>query len=153
MSAPRFVKMFSVTGRRFYKRGESPRTERPNPSIDERVNEWVKETGNVIISATPTRHTVMEKGGDGTIIRKTTQMVTVIYQSEADFLQTETEMRRQALVPSPRVEEQTDRQPVSDEEEHRERDLMAEMQNTDSDAGGPEGMDQLLPADSEDDDF
>ena len=40
-NTPRYIKTFSVTARRFYKQGQPPRTERPSPGIDEKVNEWV----------------------------------------------------------------------------------------------------------------
>ena len=145
----RLIKTFSVTVRRYYKNGQPPRTERPSPGIDEKVNEWVKETGNIVISATPARHTLMEKEPDGTIIRKTIQMTTIIYQGESDFLEAEGEMRRRAIVPTPKRDDEAKPVPMSDEDEHRQC-IGAGM---DSDAGGPEGAGDLLPADDEEDEY
>ena len=152
---PRFVKTFSVVGKRFYRKGQAPRTERPDPGIDDRVNEWVKETGNIIVGATAARHTVMEKSPDGTIIRKTVQMMTIIYQDEQNFLESEAEMRRRALIPTPKRPDDEDKPtPMSDEEERREATdsiLGPPTAKVDSDAGGPEGIDQFLPADDDED--
>jgi hypothetical protein len=148
---PRFIKMFSVTGRRFYKQGHSVRVDRPKPSIDEKVNSWVEETGNIIISATPGRHTVMEKDADGSIIRKTTQLMTVVYQSESSFVEAEAELRRRALILSPRQGGGVEDVPtaMSNDEEHRQK----AQERVDSDAGGPDGVEGFFPADSDEDDF
>lgn len=83
----RLVKTFRVTSKRFYRKGESPRTERPTPGLDDRVNEWVRDTGNIIISATPGQQTYMEKGAGGALIKKTVQLLAVIYQSPPLVLQ------------------------------------------------------------------
>lgn len=150
-SHPRFVHTFSTTSRRVYRKGQSPVTERPASGIDELVNIWVKNTGHIILSATSSRHTVMERGGDGTVVRKTVHVLTVIYQPEEAFLESEVELRRRALVPSARSSEAVQTpQAVSDEEEHRERAVQS-VAAPDHNAGGPEGLDAFLPLDEEDD--
>ena len=113
------------------------------------VNDWVHDTGNIMLSATPGRHTVMERETDGTIIRKTSQFMTVIYQTEDEFLEAEGEMRRRALIPAPKKEDRTDKpEPMNDDDERREKDTAAN-----SDAGGPEGLEKYFPADDDEDDF
>ena len=152
-NTPRLVKTFHAVGKRFYPKGQPPRTERPEPGIDDHVNDWVTLTGNIIINATSSRHTVMEKATDGTLIRKTTQILTVVYQAPDDFLESESELRRRALIPTPKAQEEDEPTPMSNDEERRQEDVTGDTGpvKVDGDAGGPEGIDQVMPADDEDD--
>ena len=120
---PRLVKMFSVVTKRFYPKDGSPRTERPIRSLDDCVNEWVGETGNDVVSATPGLHTHMEKARDGTLIRRTVQLLAVIYQSSK----------------IPEVEEGPQR--ISD---------LPAVLPVPSDAGGPADFIDLPPEDEDD---
>lgn len=143
---PRYVKKFSSTNKKFYKSNQPVRTEKAPKPVDDMVNEWVRETGNIILSATPARQTVVEKDAEGTLIRKTTHYMTVVYQDEYSFMETEVEMRRRALIPAPKA----------DESGASERETAATVAmvsgGVDSDAGGPEGLENVIPADDDDDD-
>lgn len=132
---PRYTKLFSETGRRRYAPDGKVSVERPKKPVDELVNTWVDETGNVIVQVSSSRHTVMEKEKDGTLVRKTTTQVMVVYQSEEDFLETETQLRRQTLVP------QMQPSPAD-----------RPTEKTDTNAGAPEGLGEYLPADPDEDD-
>lgn len=152
-NTPRFVKTFSVTSRRLYRKDQPVKTERPDVGIDELVNAWVKETGNIILNATPTRHTIMEKAPDGTLIRKTVQLLAVIYQTEDVFLEAESELRRRALVPLARKEDLDKPMPISEDEEHRQAERVSPSEVSDANAGGPDGHEQFMIADDDDEEF
>lgn len=132
---PRYTKLFSATGRRLYAPDGQVSVERPKTPVDDLINAWVDETGNVIVQVSPARHTVMEKQKDGTLVRKTTTQVMVVYQGEAEFMETEAELRRRAFVPQ---------MPESPADRPAEK--------TDTDAGRPAELGDFLPADRDEDD-
>ena len=119
----RLIKQFSATTKRIYDANGAARTEKPDQAVDDKVNAWVKESGNIIMQAVASRHTTIDKRQDGGLVRKTSTTITVIYMQAAEFLEAEVDIRRRAMLGdgavAPKVLGDGGRTAVSDEEERR----------------------------------
>lgn len=126
----RLIKLFSATTKRVYEANGTTRTEKPEQGVDDKVNAWVKETGNVVVQASSSRHTTIDKRQDGGLTRKTTTTVTVIYMKVADYLESEVDIRRRAMLGTGgpgavQITPTEERVAVSDEDERRMDTLLA----------------------------
>lgn len=74
----------------------SRETKKPDKTVDDKVNAWVEETGNIIVSAVPGMTTVVTQDGPN-VVRSTVNMVQVVYMSEEDFFAAEAQARSAAL--------------------------------------------------------
>ena len=120
----RLIKLFSATTKRIYEANGTTRTEKPEHTVDEKVAAWVLDTGHVILQASSSRHTNIDKRQDGGLTRKTTTTVTVIYMKASEFLAAEIDIRRRAMLGTGgagavHAASTEERVAVSDEEERR----------------------------------
>jgi len=127
MNPVRYLRTFVAHGSKRYAADGSTKLRHPEKPVDEQANEWVRETGNIIVQAEVNRTTVMETG-DTERVRRTVVTLTVVYMPAADFLELETYVRRQALQsvgeviqPVTALREDRAPRPVSDTEA-RQRD-------------------------------
>ena len=120
----RLIKQFSATTKRIYEANGTTRTEKPEQAVDDKINAWVKETSNIIVQASSSRHTTIDKRQDGGLTRKTTTTVTVIYMKVAEYLESEVDIRRRAMLGvgatgEVKISPTEERVAVSDEDERR----------------------------------